>query len=82
MRNKEKFVEGFDITKRPFDYTKNPFVESHSYHKSWNEKDCKVCKSNLIWGYGPSHGGSSVCRMQTSIASGGKRSHCTCAACF
>ena len=29
-----------------------------------------------------SHNGSSLCRMRTSIASGGKNTHCTCRACF
>ena len=32
--------------------------------------------------FGPSHKGSGMCRMGTSIAAGGTVAHCTCNACF
>ena len=46
------------------------------------EAACVTCRAIAISGMGPSHNGSRLCRMRTSIASGGDRSHCTCAACF
>ena len=76
----------FEETRTPnkdwWDMTINPFIEGTKYHGWFEEKDCKRCRSNLINGMGPSHKGSSFCRMNTSLASGGNRSHCTCRACF
>lgn len=44
--------------------------------------DCDECAHWNTLGQGPSHDGSRLCRMKTSIAAGGTVSHCTCAACF
>ena len=89
MKTKEKlFIESYNPEVRPhaqdWDMSVNPFQESSIYH-DWYEdkKDCTECQSKLVYGGGgPTHRGSSLCRMGTSIAAGGYRSHCTCAACF
>ena len=70
------FAQGWDIA------TRNPFLKKSIYWDWFEEKDCKQCRAGLIDSFGPSHNGSSMCRMRTSIASGGNRSHCTCRACF
>ena len=47
------------------------------------DKECLMCKKirDEHSGFGPSHNGSRFCESG-SIASGGKRSHCTCDMCF
>lgn len=89
MKTRDHFTAAyltFDETRTPnkdrWNMTTNPFVAGTTYHDWWEEDECRDCRSNLIHGFGPSHNGSSYCRMRTSLASGGHRSHCTCRACF
>lgn len=43
---------------------------------------CRYCgEISVTGGFGPSHHGSRLCRCG-SLASGGRRSHCTCDTCF
>jgi hypothetical protein len=67
---------------RWWDMNINPFLEGTDKHTQFEEQECEKCRANIVHGGGPSHYGSSMCRMRTSIASGGNRSHCTCRACF
>jgi hypothetical protein len=67
---------------RWWDMDINPFLEGTDKHTRFEEQECEKCRANIIDPRSPSHDGSSLCRMRTSIASGGNRSHCTCRACF
>ena len=71
-----------DENARWWDMDINPFLEDTDKHTRFEEQECGKCRANIVHGGGPSHYGSSMCRMRTSIASGGNRSHCTCRACF
>ncbi len=42
--------------------------------------DDPVKQTDGVWT--PSHCGSSMCRMGSSLAAGGTEAHCTCNACF
>lgn len=43
---------------------------------------CGMCNRVADAGFGPSHNGSKMCRLEASIASGGNVAHCTCAGCY
>ena len=45
------------------------------------EPECSACRRNPPGSFAPSHDGSPRCESR-SIASGGKRSHCSCDTCF
>ena len=70
----------------------NTYMSSNGFDTIMACKDCYaeeqkfvgICKSytKSSGGWGPSRDGSPLCRMGTSIASGGTKAYCTCAACF
>jgi len=49
-----------------------------NYDAIFGKKECEGCKEQGMY---PSHNGSAMCQSG-SIASGGKKAHCTCDACF
>jgi len=57
---------------------KKPYVPDYERYP-----DCQTCQDihEKHKGFGPTHDGSKSC-LSGSIASGGKRSHCTCDWCF
>ena len=60
-----------------------PNVVDELLDENFPDKKCLMCKKirDEHSGFGPSHNGSRFCESG-SIASGGKRSHCTCDMCF
>lgn len=70
----------------------NTYMSPNAYDTVMVCNDCHaeehkfvgILKSYSISGgvWGPSHDGSPLCRMGTSIASGGTKAYCTCVACF
>lgn len=52
--------------------------EAPPYHAA---EECLACAHYRLTGFGPTHDGSPHCESG-SIASGGKRAHCSCDSCF
>lgn len=48
------------------------------FDRIFGKQECEGCKREGMY---PSHNGSSMCKSG-SIASGGKKAHCTCDVCF